>query len=616
MLLPSVLVACSTSTPQAVQQDSGYVLTVPLKGSESQSEVLEQYGGEAVVWRPEAGFAILKLSAEEKAKLKGEISAQAETNSTLSAPEVMASSLSVWGGGVDLWGGGWNTWAGGWNTWAGGSTIPALPGENRHAWMRITLPQAFALSKNYGAGMKVAVIDTGLDTAHPMFSGRLASSSEWKDFVGNDTNPQEVSGGNAYGHGTAVAGLILQIAPRAKILPIRALRPDGSGDVASVAAAIDWAVQKNARIINLSLGTNVDVTALKTAVNYATSLGIYVVASAGNEGSTNSITYPAAYATTVTNEKYLISVGSTQGNSSMSTFSNRSAALEIAAPGENMYTAYPGSQIVSATGTSFAAPLICGMIALLASETASSNFGVLEAMLVNNSWTMSGGGQHANTIASVMNLPDFQWNKTILFVVGNTTLNSGDTAAQDALWSMGYNVTLKTGASVTTADATGKTAVIVSSTVNSTDVGTKFKNVAVPVITWEVGLFDDLGMVTASSGYSGTTTAQTSMTLLNPGHPLSAGITPTSSTGQVFSVADTITWGKPSASAIKIGTLTTDPSKATLFAYDTGALMVGMTAPARRVALPFTDTSASNIINYWTSDWYFKAAVIWAISGN
>jgi hypothetical protein len=163
-LLPSVLVACS-STPVPEVEDSGYVLTVPLKAGDTQSEVLGQYGGEAVVWRPEAGFAILKLSAEEKAKLSGEISIQAESNSSLKAPEVSAAAASAWGGGWNAWGGGWNAWGGGWNTWAGGSTIPALPSENRHAWNRISLPQAFALSKNFGAGMKVAVIDTGIDMA-------------------------------------------------------------------------------------------------------------------------------------------------------------------------------------------------------------------------------------------------------------------------------------------------------------------------------------------------------------------------------------------------------------------------------------------------------------------
>jgi len=278
-----LLAACGgVNKPAALpHSDQGYLLTVPIAPSDSQESLAQRYGGEVIAWLEDQ--AILKLSNQAAAALSERgVSLQnttLEPNSTVRTP-VTAQGWNSWAGGWNSWAGGWNSWAGGWNSWAGGSTtIPPLPSENRHAWQRIALPQAFAVSRNFGSGMKVAVIDTGIDLSHPMFNGRLASSTQWRDFVDGDNTPQEVSGGTAYGHGTAVAGLILQIAPRATILPIRVLNPNGIADVATVAQAINWAVQQNAHIINLSLGTNVDVTALRTAIDYATSKAIYVAAS-------------------------------------------------------------------------------------------------------------------------------------------------------------------------------------------------------------------------------------------------------------------------------------------------------------------------------------------------
>ena len=87
------------------------------------------------------------------------------------------------------------------------------------------------------------------------FAGTLAPASEWMDFVDNDGCPMDEPGGDGYGHGTGVAGVVLQVAPNATILPFRVLGPDGSGDMTSVLAAIDHAVTMGADVINLSLGT-------------------------------------------------------------------------------------------------------------------------------------------------------------------------------------------------------------------------------------------------------------------------------------------------------------------------------------------------------------------------
>jgi len=542
-----------------------------------------------------------------------------EPNSRVNAP-VNAQGFNSWAGGWNSWAGGWNSWAGGWNSWAGGtSTIPALPSENRHAWHRIALPQAFAISRNFGADMKVAVIDTGIDLNHPMFQGRLAPSSQWRDFADGDNIPQEVSGGSAYGHGTAVAGLILQLAPRATILPVRVLNPNGIGDVASVAQAIHWAVQQNAQIINLSLGTNVDVTALRAAIDFATSRAVYVVASAGNEGSTTSITFPAGYATSGPNAHYLVSVGSAKDDSTFSTFSNRGAALEVAAPGERLYSAYPDNRIAAVTGTSFAAPIVSGALALAAHETHISNIWNLESYLKGSSWEMSGGGRHIGLSYMYQLFPDFQrWRKALL-VVGSTNLNIGDTAVYERLYGfMNYSITVKTGASVTSADANGMDVVVISSTVNPNDVNTKFRDVAVPVVTWEAQLYDDMGMTSTTSGSFGTATGQTAVVINNNAHPLGAGLLlgNRAQHGSGYPTGVTMSWGKPNANAIRIATLPSDSTRAVIFAYDQGVPMVGLNAPARRFAFMFHDTSSAMINSSWWTSWLFDAAITWAVSGN
>jgi len=625
-----LLAACSNGlppTPTASEQtDFARVASVTIDPEQSQAEVEAIYGGAAFVFQPEAGFAILGFN-EEQAALS--TLATDPNKDAFSTPEVSVAGHGAWSGGHGAWSGGWDAWAGGWDAWAGGhgawsggfdawaggqNTVPTLPGDNRFVWSQSKLPQAHALARYFGDGIKVAVIDTGVDLNHPMLAGRLAPSHEWKDFVSNDNRPQEVSG-SAYGHGTAVAGIILQIAPKATILPIRAMSADGSGDTDDIASAISWAVQKNADIINVSLGTDVDAAALKTVVDYATSRGIYVVASAGNEGNSAALTYPAAYAKTGSRAHYLVSVGSSaQNNDYLANFSNRGNALDVVAPGEQIYSAYPNRRIAAVTGTSFSAPQVAGALALAASNTATPQ--ALESYLLKGTWSINGGWRHMSMVRLMLNLPDFKYGRHALFVAGSSSLNTADSAVVDRLrWSMGYNVTVKTAQSVSTADAYDKDIIIVSSTVASGQVNTKFRNVAVPLMTWEPYLFDDLGMVSAASGNYGNAGNQREVRLTTVPHPLVAGLQArtSSNTRAFYSAPASMSWGKPAPSAMKIATLTSNSSKAVIFSYEKGDQMVGMQAPARRLAFASND---NNKVSYWTNKWLFEAAVTWLATGN
>jgi hypothetical protein len=200
-------------------------------------------------------------------------------------------------------------------------------------------------------------------------------------------------------------------------------------------------------------------------------------------------------------------------------------------------------------------------------------------------------------------------NKTVLFVVGSTTLNAGDAAVKARLESSGFTVTVKDGVAATAADATGKGIVIISSTVNSTDVNTKFRDVKVPVVTWEAWIYDDMKMTgTANTDY-GSHANETRVQIAKATHPIAAGL---SGTVTVNNSPKEMSFGKPSTNADVIAHVPGDPVWALVFAYETGTAMVGLKAPARRVGFFARDESGSC---FTTEGWkIFDAAVNWALN--
>jgi subtilisin family serine protease len=241
--------------------------------------------------------------------------------------------------------------------------------QNTQIWQHIGLPQAHSLARNLGSGVKVAVIDTGVDLDHPALRDALAPKSEHWDFVDNDPVPQEQGtfGLGGYGHGTNVAGIIRQIAPRATILPLRVLGPDGRGDVVHLAAAINRAVANGANVINLSLGSENPSPAVEAALEAATAAGVMVVASAGNAGNTQ-VTYPASSARGADGWQRL-SVTSINLSDARSFFASYGESIEVAAPGEAIYGPAPENQMAAWSGTSMAAPIAAGALALALGET-------------------------------------------------------------------------------------------------------------------------------------------------------------------------------------------------------------------------------------------------------
>lgn len=211
----------------------------------------------------------------------------------------------------------------------------------------------------FGAGITVAVIDTGVDASHPELQGRVL---EGRDFVASGDGRSD-----ANGHGTHVSGVIAAaadngegiagIAPKVKILPVRVLDKTGWGDDAQVAEGIVWAVDNGADILNLSLGTHDPNPLMRTAVNYAQEKGVLVVAAAGNDGSQGPKSYPAAW-------ERVLAVAATTPMDTVASFSTAGDYVDIAAPGSLVMSTVPGGY-APMSGTSMATPHVTAAAALL-----------------------------------------------------------------------------------------------------------------------------------------------------------------------------------------------------------------------------------------------------------
>ncbi len=212
------------------------------------------------------------------------------------------------------------------------------------------------------AALTLAVIDTGLNYDHPDLSGRRMGGY---DYYNGDWDPRDDNG-----HGTQVAGTAcantdnsLGIAGMdwyARIMPLKALGPEGEGNLESVVNSVYHAANNGADVINMSLTSSAFSQELQDAVEYAHANGCVVVAAAGNEG-TSRMNYPAGLT-------YVIGVGSTDRWGRRSSFSNANSSVDLAAPGEDILAPYLGSDYRKQSGTSEAAPQVSAAALLVMAQ--------------------------------------------------------------------------------------------------------------------------------------------------------------------------------------------------------------------------------------------------------
>lgn len=229
-----------------------------------------------------------------------------------------------------------------------GSAVPDLWTAIREdtSWERCT-----------GRGVRVAIVDSGVDTEHPDLKARVVESVEAVAEDGKITFKPSTSGDQA-GHGTACAGIISSIAPNAELYSVKVLGPNASGSGEMFLVGLDYAIKQKFQVINLSLGTTKRdyFGPLHDLMDRAYHAGSIIVAAANNLPYPS---YPSIFSSSV------VSVVKRAGGDPFNFGFRYGSVIELVAPGVEVKTTWPGGGYRQLTGNSFACPYVVGIIALM-----------------------------------------------------------------------------------------------------------------------------------------------------------------------------------------------------------------------------------------------------------
>jgi subtilisin len=244
--------------------------------------------------------------------------------------------------------------------------LPSAGRPNTHADITQRIPWGLTAiqvpklwSKSKGQGVRIGIVDTGVDFTHPDISSSL---NRGINLLNRHQLPVDDNG-----HGTHIAGTLVAsnastgirgVAPRASLFPVKAFDRDGAAYVSDIILAIHWCVANQMNIINMSFGMSAYSPALHNVVKSAYAQDVVIVASAGNQGKLNMIDYPARFPQT-------IAVGATNRGNRIAAFSNQGGFVDVYAPGEEIYSTWPHGQYNELSGTSMATAHVSGVIALL-----------------------------------------------------------------------------------------------------------------------------------------------------------------------------------------------------------------------------------------------------------
>jgi subtilisin len=244
----------------------------------------------------------------------------------------------------------------------GGRHNAVQPAQQR-PWGVDRIDAEWAWDTSRGAGVNVAVIDTGIDATHPDLADNVAGGANFVRKVWWQ-GPDSSKWADDNGHGTHVAGIIaaedndigvVGVAPEASLYAVKVLAKNGSGYISDIILGIEWAVDNGMDVANMSLGTNTDVQSFHDACDDAADAGLILVAAAGNDGG--AVDYPGAYSS-------VIAVAATDISDQRASWSSVGPQVLLAAPGVSVLSTWKGGGYATASGTSMAAPHVTGTIAL------------------------------------------------------------------------------------------------------------------------------------------------------------------------------------------------------------------------------------------------------------
>jgi subtilisin len=252
-----------------------------------------------------------------------------------------------------------------------GGAFSQLQVENQPAVLAETIPSGVAQIRapaawpsSQGEGVRVAVVDTGIDYNHPDLRANYRGGVS---FVPGAITPMD-----DHGHGTHCAGTIaaaingagvVGVAPAAFLYAVKVLNASGSGQFSQIISGIDWCIKNRMHIISMSLGGGSAPVALQNICNAAWSSGLVVVAAAGNSGTpvppgTSSVGYPAKY-------RNVIAVSAIDSANAIAPFSSRGPEVDVCAPGVQVLSTTKGGGYGNMSGTSMACPHVAGTAAVV-----------------------------------------------------------------------------------------------------------------------------------------------------------------------------------------------------------------------------------------------------------
>ena len=253
---------------------------------------------------------------------------------------------------------------------------------------RVRAPEAWASSE--GAGVKVGIVDTGIDLNHPDLRANIAGNASF--VLGAP------SGEDDNGHGTHVAGTVaavnneigvVGVAPRAKLYAVKVLSRTGQGWLSDIIDGLTWCVNNRIQVVNMSLGCAEGNESFHAAIQAVHGAGIIMVAAAGNDGQ-GRVSYPAAY------DEEVIAVSATDSDNRLASFSNYGWEIDFAAPGVGINSTYFRWRYRELSGTSMASPHVAGVCALRLAAHRRESPAEVEAALAGAAEDLGAAGPDPN----------------------------------------------------------------------------------------------------------------------------------------------------------------------------------------------------------------------------